>query len=169
MKKILLGVVIALGAMLASFADPVEGFWISVDENTGKATGAWEIYEKDGALYGEMRSLPGYPLDQKASACKSSYKGFPREGNPAEMTTRNTPWIYGLKKSAEGEWASGHIIDPGSGSLYKCKITFHAANGKKYKTDTLEMRGEIGMGIGRSQFWQKTDKETAYSLDDVTE
>lgn len=166
MKKLMLGLLVCAFCAIGLWADPVEGYWISVDENTGKATGAWEIYEKDGNLFGEMRSLPGYPMDQKATACKSSYKGFPREGNPAEMTTRNTPWIYGLKKTGEGEWAHGHIIDPGSGSLYKCKITFHKENGKKYKTDTLEMRGEIGMGIGRSQYWQKTDKETAYSLDD---
>jgi hypothetical protein len=31
-------------------------------------------------------------------------------------------------------------------------------------TDVLEMRGEIGLGIGRSQFWQKSDQQTASSL-----
>jgi len=26
------------------------------------------------------------------------------------------------------------------------------------------MRGEIGLGIGRSQYWQKTDRQTASTL-----
>ena len=32
------------------FADPVEGFWISVDE-TNKATAGLEIYQRGGKLY----------------------------------------------------------------------------------------------------------------------
>lgn len=56
------------------------------------------------------------------------------------------------------------FIDPNDGKMYKCKITFRAKDGKKYVQDTLEMRGEIGLGIGRSQFWVRTTKEDASAL-----
>jgi uncharacterized protein (DUF2147 family) len=62
-----------------------------------------------------------------------------------------------------GQWSGGNVIDPTDGKIYKCKINFHTAGGK-FKTDTLEMRGEIGLGIGRSQYWQKTDSATAGNL-----
>ncbi|GHU17923.1 hypothetical protein FACS1894163_09390 [Spirochaetia bacterium] len=55
-----------------------------------------------------------------------------------------------------------YLTDSGSGNLYKCKIIFHAADGKKYKTDTLEMKGEIG--LGRSMFQPKASRDEALSL-----
>lgn len=165
MKKgiaLLLCALIFTGFCMAS--DPVEGFWISYDDETGKQTAGWEIYSKNGVLFGEIRSLAGYPLDAKATKVKDSYKDFPRSGKVNEMTTCNTPWIWGLTQKKTGEWAGGNIIDPNDGKMYKCKINFREKNGKKYEVDTLEMRGEIGFGIGRSQFWQKATKEEASSL-----
>lgn len=63
----------------------------------------------------------------------------------------------------EGKWANGYIIDPSDGKRYKCRITFHKADGKKYKGDTLEMRGEVGP-FGRSQFWKKATEAAASTL-----
>ena len=69
-----------------------------------------------------------------------------------------TPWIYGLKKSADGIWDNGNIIDCGEGKKYSCKVTFQAADGDKYKVDTLIMRGSLGP-VGRNQFWRRPDSE----------
>jgi uncharacterized protein (DUF2147 family) len=80
------------------------------------------------------------------------------------MTVVGTPWIFGLAMDRPGQWSHGNIIDPESGNLYQCKISFHAADGNRYKHDTLEMRGEIGLGIGRSQFWRRTTREQAAAL-----
>jgi uncharacterized protein (DUF2147 family) len=63
-----------------------------------------------------------------------------------------------------GQWINGSIINPEDGKLYKCKITFHAADGKRYETDTLEMQGEIGLGIGLSQLWQKSSAQEVAAL-----
>lgn len=63
----------------------------------------------------------------------------------------------------EGKWANGYIIAPSDGKRYKCRITFHKADGKKYKGDTLEMRGEVGP-FGRSQFWKKATEAAASAL-----
>ena len=74
-----------------------------------------------------------------------------------------TAWIWDLTKKSEGNWHKGYIIDPNDGKQYGCEITFHKADGKKYKTDTLEMRGKIGP-FGRSQFWKGVSEAEASSL-----
>lgn len=159
MKRIM---VAAAAALLCAFtavaADPVEGFWKSVDEKTGEATAFWKIYEKGGVLYGEIMKIVGKSDDTIATAAKSSYKNFPVSGDVSKMRVVGTPWIYGLTKKSEGEWTGGSIVDPKKGDLYKCKITFRPADGKKFSQDVLEMRGEIGLGIGRSQFWQRVSE-----------
>ena len=146
-----------------SAADKVEGFWKSIDE-TGKTTAAWKIYQKDAVLYGEIITVPGQADSKIAESCLPSYKGFPISGDVSKMTVVNTPFIFGLKMKAPGQWESGNIIDPKDGKMYKCKIVFHAADNKKYKTDALEMRGEIGMGIGKSQLWERTNEAEIASL-----
>jgi len=145
-------------------ADLAEGFWISVDEKTEKATAGWEIYTIGDKLYGRILSVAGHPQDVKASNCKDSYKGFPVQGKVSEMTVVGTPWIFDLTLDKPGVWSGGNIIDPDKGSMYKCKITFRPRDGKKYMFDTLEMRGEIGLGIGRSQYWRKSTREESSSL-----
>jgi uncharacterized protein (DUF2147 family) len=157
---LLLALLIAAGTTAAT--DPVEGFWLSYDEKTGKATAGWQIYQSNNKLYGKILSKAD-KTNTKAVKCKSSYPGFPVAGNVSEMPIIGTPWIFGLTKEKDGYWRGGSIIDPGEGKIYKCKITYHAAGGK-YKKDTLEMRGEIGLGIGRSQLWLKATEAGAKSL-----
>ncbi|AEJ19130.1 DUF2147 domain-containing protein [Gracilinema caldarium] len=154
MKKLFVFVaaLLTLTGMALFAADPVEGLWKSVDED-GVATAFWKIYEKNGVLYGEILKIVGKPDDTIATAAKPSYKNFPVPGSVNQMKVVGTPWIYGLKKKAPGQWEGGFIIDVRKGDIYNCKITFRPADGKKYKTDVLEMRGEIGLGIGRSQYW----------------
>jgi len=139
-------------------ADPAEGFWISVDDKSGKVTAGWEIYANGDTLYGKILSVAGYPQDVKAVKCKDSYRGFPLTGKVSEMTVVGTPWIFGLSRDKPGVWIGGQVIDPDTGSVYKCRVTYHSKN------DTLEMRGEIGLGIGRSQFWRKSSREEASAL-----
>ncbi len=155
----------ALMAMAAFFGmafaaeDPALGLWKSIDDKTGKTTAYWKVYEKDGALFGEIITVPNQSDDTIAKDCKPSYADFPIAGEVNTMTVVNTPFIFGLKRKGAGKWAGGSIIDPKDGKIYKCKITFHAADGTDYADDTLEMRGEIGLGIGRSQYWKRTTEE----------
>jgi uncharacterized protein (DUF2147 family) len=165
MKKTVLLVITLLLISAACFAaDPAEGFWLSVDEKTGKITAGWEIYLEGGKLYGKVLSTAGFPQDVKAEKCKESYKGFPVSGRVNQMNVVGSPWIFGLAKIKEGQWANGNVINPEDGNMYLCKITFHQRDGKKYKDDTLEMRGELALGIGRSQFWQKADRQAASAV-----
>ena len=164
MKKLFVLALLAVVAAGTAFAaDPAEGFWISVDEKTGKATAGWEIYIQNGKLYGRILSVAGKPQDVKADACKDSYRGFPAAGKVSEMPVVGTTWIFGLvPDGAEGKWKDGNVIDPGEGKMYGCKITFHAAGGK-FTADTLEMRGTIGP-LGRSQFWRRATRAEAAAL-----
>lgn len=147
---------VLFASLVAFAADPVVGLWKSVDEE-GKTTAAWRIYEKGGLLFGEIVTVPNQKDDKIADACKESYKDFPVSGKVNTMPVVGTPFIFNLKQKSAGQWADGNIIDPKDGKMYKCKITFHPKDGKKYSVDTLEMRGEIGLGIGRSQEWIATN------------
>ncbi|MCQ2611962.1 MAG: DUF2147 domain-containing protein [Treponema sp.] len=159
MKKIIMAT-LAIFAVVICFADPAEGYWISIDEKTNKPTAGWEISAKDGKLSGVILAVADKPQDQKADGAKGkSYAGCPAKGDLGDLTVVGTTWIWDLKNKGEGVWADGFVIDPNDGKRYKCKITFHKADGGKYKTDTLEMRGEIGMGIGRSQYWKSATAE----------
>ncbi len=160
MKKLVASLVMAALCVMALAAeDAALGLWKSIDEKTGKVTAYWRVYEADGVLLGEILTVPNQSDETIAKDCKASYKDFPVPGEVNKMTVVKTPFIFGLRKKAPGQWANGSIIDPKDGKIYKCKITFHAADGKDYAEDTLEMRGEIGLGIGRSQYWKRTTEE----------
>jgi uncharacterized protein (DUF2147 family) len=163
MKKLL--TVFCILAISAVFlpADPVEGYWISIDDKTGEATAGWRIYEEADVLYGRIVSIAGFPQDSPAAPCKVSYPGFPLPGKVNEMPVVGTPWIFGLRRDREGQWGGGKIIDPNNGKIYNCRIIFHPAGERRYKEDTLEVRGSIGP-LGRSQYWQKSNKAAASSL-----
>ena len=155
---------LCMAAAFCFAADPAEGYWISYDEKTGKATAGWKIWEEGGELKGEITSLADLPQDQLATAgTGKSYADFYHGTDIGTLSSVGTQWIWGLKKKSAGNWEKGSIIDPGSGDKYACKVTFHAADGKKYKVDTLEMRGSIGP-FGRSQYWQKASETEARSL-----
>ena len=162
MKKLGLFVVAFMCfSILSAFADPVEGLWKSVDEKSGKVTAVWKIYENGGKLFGEILVVVGKNPNKLAEKCTGNYPDFPKAGKVSQMPLVGTPFIFNLEKKSEGSWHNGYIIAPDTGKYYYCKVNFKAKDGKRYKVDSLEMRGEIGLGIGRSQIWIKTtERET---------
>jgi uncharacterized protein (DUF2147 family) len=162
-KRFIFAAVFIAAVQLCFAADPAEGYWLSIDDKTGNVTAGWEIYLEGGKLMGKIVSTAEYPQDVLAEKCKQSYRGFPVAGDVSRMRVVGTPWIFGMSSEKTGQWAGGNVVDPSDGGMYRCKLIYHPADGKKFKNDTLEMRGEIGLGIGRSQYWQKADRETAIS------
>ncbi|MDR2516709.1 MAG: DUF2147 domain-containing protein [Spirochaetaceae bacterium] len=154
--------IIFLCGVVSLFADPAEGYWISVDDKTGRVTAGWHVYEEAGVLYGRILSIADFPQDTPALSCKESYPDFPLPGKVNEMRVVGTIWLYGLEKEREGRWSGGRLVDPNNGNLYGCRVTFHAAGGR-YRTDTLEVRGTVGP-FGASQFWRKSSREEASAL-----
>ena len=168
MKKLILAALMVMTAALCFAKDPCEGYWISYDEKTGKATAGWEItVDANGILSGKIVHNAAQPDDVLAydTKGKGPYDDFPVKGDMSKMTVVGTTWIYNMKKDSDGKWSGGRIVNPQDGNRYKCKITFHkAGESKKYPVDTLEMRGEIGVGIGRSQYWTAATKEEALTI-----
>jgi uncharacterized protein (DUF2147 family) len=164
MKKYLLCFFIVAFISAFVFAtDSVEGFWISVDEKSGEQTAGWEIWQEDGLLNGKILAAADVTADETAGGKGKSYDNFQNGVDVNTVKVIGTTWIWGLTKKNPGQWENGFIIDPENGSRYKCKITFHKADGKKYTKDTLEMRGELGP-FGRSQFWHQATKEEALAI-----
>ncbi|MDR0721178.1 MAG: DUF2147 domain-containing protein [Treponema sp.] len=161
---IAMAAVIYTGFLYGAGDDPAEGFWMSVDTKTGEIQSCWELYQTEGVLYGKMLSAVGITVESKAIKCRDHYRDFPLAGRVSQLPILGTPWIFGLKRQSMGTWVDGKIINPGDGALYTCKIRYHPGDGKKYPTECLEIRGEIGLGIGGSQYWQRTSREQAGAL-----
>tara|TARA_B110000902_G_scaffold116057_1_gene136165 strand:- start:1735 stop:2103 length:369 start_codon:yes stop_codon:yes gene_type:complete len=116
----------------------VEGLWITQDDESGKQKSEVLIYKENGKLYGKIVRLL-LPEDQGKICvnCKGKDKGKPIAGL---VIVNNLIW--------EGEsWEDGTILDPKSGKLYDCYITFEDNN-------NLKVRGFLGFSIlGRTQNW----------------
>lgn len=162
MKKIIL---IALAGLGICFADPVLGLWKSIDEKTNQPTAIWQLIKNEkGELEGSIVLSIGYSDDELCKECKDEYEGFKQKQRPLKLI--GTPFIYKLKQKSLGVWSDGYIIDPKTGKLYSCQISFKAADGDKFQKDTLKLRGHIvGFSfLGRSQYWQKSRQTELESL-----
>lgn len=161
MKKFSVVLMLLAVVAMGCFADPACGLWKSIDDKTGDVTAIWRIYEKDGLLFGEIAAVVDNPQNVIASACKPSYKGFPKAGNVNEMMTVGTPWIFNMQKESDGNWSKGNIIDPGDGKMYGCVIKYLdvGAKNKSFvaKVPTLAMAGTVGP-IQVFQYWVKASE-----------
>ena len=135
----------ALHGSLASAADlgsPL-GLWKTFDDKTGSARAIVRIYEQDGKLFGRIESsfTPGAE-HRVCDVCTDDRKNQPIIGL---LIIRNMV-------SKDGEYSGGDILDPDSGSVYRCKLRLDQ-NGSR-----LVVRGYIGFSLlGRTQFWQRQE------------
>jgi len=117
------------------------GTWKTFDDKTGNARAIVQIYEQDGKLFGriEQSFTPGAE-HRVCAPCTDERKDKPIIGL---VIIRNM-------KLDGGEYGSGDILDPDSGSVYRCKMHLEQ-NGAR-----LVLRGYIGISLlGRSQTWQR--------------
>jgi uncharacterized protein (DUF2147 family) len=130
-----------LGATRAADLSTPIGTWKTIDDKTGKERALVRIYAQDGLLFGRIEHTftPG---------------GETRVCVPCTDERKNQP-IIGLvvvrnMKPDGAEYAGGDILDPESGSVYRCKMHL-AENGTR-----LVVRGYLGFALfGRSQTWQR--------------
>jgi len=156
-------IVILIHAGVSSAADPAEGFWLSVDNRTGAIQSGWEIYESNGYLYGKLLSAVGCSSADKAVRCRDSYANFPIAGKVNQLPVLDQPWIFGLRMESPGHWANGNVINIEDGNMYKCSLIYHQADGKKFKQEALEIRGQLLFFSG-SQYWRRATREEASAL-----
>ena len=117
------------------------GVWKTVDDKTGKARSLVRIYERDGKLFARIeQSLTPGDEARTCTKCPDGRKDQPLIGLEfmRDMTLM------------DGEYRGGDILDPDSGSIYRCK--FRLVDGGT----RLKVRGFLGLSMfGRSQVWER--------------
>jgi uncharacterized protein (DUF2147 family) len=117
------------------------GVWKTFDDKTGNARAIVRIYEQDGRLFGriEQSFTPGAE-HRICAVCTDERKNQPIVGL---IIIRNM-------KHDGNEYNGGDILDPESGSVYRCKMHLEQVGTR------LILRGYIGFSLlGRSQTWQR--------------
>jgi uncharacterized protein (DUF2147 family) len=129
----------AAGPAAAADDSPI-GLWKTIDDKTGAARAIVRIYEQDGRLFGKIEGsfTPGAE-HRFCGVCTDERKDQPMLGL---IIIRNM-------KRMDGEYSGGDILDPDTGSVYRCKL--HVEGGTR-----LIVRGYIGFSLlGRNQTWQR--------------
>ncbi|TWT23215.1 DUF2147 domain-containing protein [Luteimonas marina] len=141
MHKILTGVfttALLAFALPAHAADPAEGRWKTIDDQTGQAKSVVEIKQNaNGTLSGRIVELlnPSKP-NPACDKCKDDRKDKPITGMEI---------IRGMKKDGDA-YAGGTILKPDEGKVYKSKMKLIDGGGK------LEVSGCVAF-ICKSQVW----------------
>jgi uncharacterized protein (DUF2147 family) len=136
----MLGFVPGPAAVAADTTSPV-GLWRTVDDKTGAVTALIRIVDRDGQISGHIEKSfrPGAET-RVCAVCSDDRKDKPIIG--LEI-------IRGMSRRDDG-FGGGEILDPDSGSVYRCK--FHLEDGGQ----KLIVRGYIGISLlGRSQTWTR--------------
>ncbi|MDB6083964.1 MAG: signal peptide protein [Gammaproteobacteria bacterium] len=117
------------------------GVWKTFDDKTGDARAIVRIYEQNGRLFGKIeRSFTPGSEHRVCVLCSDERKNQPIIGL---VVIRNI-------RQNGNEYAGGDILDPESGSIYRCKMHLEQ-NGTR-----LVLRGFIGFSLlGRTQTWQR--------------
>jgi uncharacterized protein (DUF2147 family) len=119
------------------------GLWKTFDDKTGAPRALVRIYLQDEKYFGriEQSFTPG-AATRVCSVCKDDRKNQPIIGL---LIIRNVTL-------RDGEYGGGDILDPDSGSVYRCKFHLEGDGG------VLVVRGFIGFSLlGRSQTWRRQD------------
>lgn len=135
-----LGLLLFPSLLWAASPSPV-GQWTTVDDVTGKPRSIVRIEEHDGIYDGYIEkviSVEGIVDDPLCVKCEGDKKNQPVAG---------LKFMWDMKADKD-EFNSGKILDPKTGSTYRC--SFHLSDGG----NKLVVRGYIGISLfGRSQTW----------------
>ena len=133
----------ALALRAADSASTPAGRWRTFDDKiAGKAKAIIVLYEENGLLFGRVETLVDPDAVKICDKCSDERKGRPVTGMVV---------VRRMKKDGD-EYAGGDILDPKSGSVYRCKMRL-VDQGRK-----LSVRGYLGFSLfGRSQTWVRDD------------
>jgi len=135
---------LADAGLAAEPAQPAEiGLWQTISDKTGKPQGYIRIQLVGDELRGVIeKGMPGDDPNEICTKCRGERKNQKKIG----MTI-----ITGMHRQ-DDHWGGGEILDPDSGTLYRCKIRAVDSGGK------LEVRGFIGISLlGRTQTWLRAE------------
>jgi len=117
------------------------GIWRTVDDKTGKPRGTIRIFERNGELAGVVESSAD-PKEANDVCDKCS-------GERRNQRVVGMEILRGMKKKGD-EYTGGEILDPDTGSVYKCRMVVEDGGRR------LMVRGYIGIPLaGRTQYWYR--------------
>lgn len=129
---------------LAAFAG-VDGYWKTIDDETGNVRSIVHITVKDGVARGQIVQLfrqPGEVPDPTCTACSGELNG---------QRTNGLFIMNNLQQNGQ-YWQDGTILDPKNGRTYGCYIEEVEENKK------LKVRGYLGLSVlGRTQYWYRAE------------
>lgn len=138
-------IILALSIFLFAGADAhsqqsIFGQWKTIDDDSGEAKSVVEIYEQNGKAFGKVIKI--FREDKQDAVCSECDEDDSRKN----QKILGMEILKNMQKDGD-EWTNGKILDPNSGTEYKC--TMWLENGK------LHVRGYIGFSlIGRTQIWE---------------
>jgi uncharacterized protein (DUF2147 family) len=131
----------ALAAKPTAAAEPTPaGLWKTIDDKTGSPKGFVRIYEQDGLFFGKVEgSVKPEDALERCDRCSGERKDKPVVGMVI---------LRRLKNGSGSEYSGGDILDPDTGTVYRCSFRMSEQGTK------LIVRGYLGLPIlGRSQVW----------------
>lgn len=141
----------ASAAARSATTDPSPvGLWRTVDDRTNKPRGIIRIYEENGIFFGRIEtSFNPEELTARCDKCSGERKDAPVIGLVI---------MRGITKHG-AEYEGGEILDPETGSIYRCRFTLSSEGAK------LFLRGYLGIPIlGRTQTWTRVETEATAEL-----
>ena len=137
--KIFLLLCVSLFALSLKAAEDINGFWKTVDDQTGKPRCVIAVYDYEDLRYGRIIAT----FDDKGKVKDSIYN--PKEIAPGVKGNRTycgLDIIWYLQDA--GQKFKGQILDPERGKVYNAELW--------REFDNLIVRGKLGP-FGRSQTW----------------
>jgi uncharacterized protein (DUF2147 family) len=126
---------------LMAHGQSIVGKWKTIDDNTGKERSVVEIFERNGRVYGKIIKLfrkPGEDPDPLCDECDTSDSRYKKKIIGMEIITDMT--------RSGNEYDNGHILDPETGKIYRCRLWLEDSD--------LKVRGYWGP-FYRTQTWKK--------------
>jgi len=131
--------VLLLATAVFSQTSKITGKWKTIDDKDGKVKSIVEIYKAtNGKYYGKIEKL----FDNPNKVCTEC------EGNNKNQPIQGLIIINGMSEK-DGKLTGGTILDPKSGKIYYCTISFDEKENKLVVRGSLDKRGFLG----RSQTW----------------
>ena len=137
-RSALAAAMLVLAPATALAQTPV-GSWRTFDDTNGRESGVVVIQDQGGVLSGRVTAITDpQQAARVCELCTDARKGQPILG----MTI-----LTGIRADGAA-WDGGQILDPKTGSVYRCSMKLEDGGAK------LVVRGYIGVSLfGRSQTW----------------
>lgn len=137
MKKVSILLAALFFSKLALAAEPITGYWTTVDDETNTQKSVVRVYEYEGKYYARVIEL----FKNKEATAKIA--GAPK------IIGLDIAW--NLQKNGD-KYTGGEILDPAKGKIYGCEMWRDG--------DNLIVRGKIAF-LGRNQTWLPNKDYTA--------